>query len=134
MPDSVAHAEEAPLRVPRLLARPVGHRDAVVRHEALEQEGVTALLVGLHRDRLAEERVALCVGHGAHARARRPLAAHRLAPEGQRPQSLEIRLVEMRPLHVAHLVGVKRAGEFPAEEQLVLFAADLEARHGCGPI
>src|SRR5215813_136067 len=130
----VAHAEETPLGVPGLLARRVGHLDAVVRREALEQEGVTALLVGLHRDRLAEQRVALHVGHSAHARPRRPLAANRLAPERERTQALEVRLVELGPLHVAHLVGVERAGEFPAEEQLVLFAADLQVRHGCGPI
>src|SRR5947209_18891679 len=128
----IPHAKEAPLRVAWAHTLAAGDRDAVVREHAFQERGVTALLVGLHGDRLAQQWITLDLGHGVYARAGGALARHRLGPEGQRAQALEVAVAQLGPAHVAHLVGVEGVDELPAEERLVLGAADARCWHaGC---
>jgi hypothetical protein len=63
----------------------------------LEERRVPSLLVRLERDRLAQLGIALDVRHRLHARARGALAAHRLAPERQRAEPVEIVVSELGP-------------------------------------
>src|SRR6266478_180470 len=127
----IPHAQEAPLRVARAHPLAVGDGNAVVREHAFQERGVTALLVGLHGDRLAQQGIRLALGPGVHARAGSALARHRLGPEGQRAQALEVTVVQLGPAHIAHLVGVEGVDELPAEERLVLGAADVRYWHAC---
>src|SRR5439155_1683672 len=127
----IPHAQEAPLRVARAHSLAGGDGNAVVREHAFQERGVTALLVGLHGDRLAQQGITLDLGHGVHARAGGALARHRLGPEGQRAQALEVAVAQLGPAHVAHLVGVEGVDELPAEERLVLGAADVRCWHAC---
>src|SRR5436305_11368878 len=127
----VPHAQKAPLRVARAHALAAGDGNAVVRQHALQERRVAALLVALQGDRLAQQGITLDLGHGVHARAGGALARHRLGPEGQRAQALEVAVAQLGPAQVAHLVGVEGVDELPAEERLVFGAADVRCWHAC---
>src|SRR5207302_9883663 len=131
---AVPHAEKAPLRVARPLAAAVRDLDPVVREHALEERGVTRLLVALHRDRLAQCGVGLDVGHGGDARARRPLAAHGLAPGRERAEADEVVRRELRPADVAHLVRMEGVDELATEERPVTGASDRQCWHACSRV
>ena len=127
----IPHAKEAPLRVARAHALAAGDGNAEVREHALQERRVAALLVGLHGDGLAQQGIAFDLGHGVHARAGGALARHRLGPEGQRAQALEVAVAQLGPAQLAHLVGLEGVDELPAEERLVLGAADVQCWHAC---
>src|SRR5262249_31854055 len=102
-------------------------RDAVAFEESLEELRVPLLLVGLHGDRVAEHGVGLDIGHPAHACRSRPLARNRFAPERQRAESFEARVVQIGPRDLPRLVRVEGVRELPAEEPLVLLRTNSEA-------
>src|SRR5207253_146110 len=90
-----------------------------VRYPVCEEEDVPRLL--LH-DAVEEVDQRLRKQPGVGREAEQPESEERI-------EALAVRLVELRPADVAHLVAVMRVDELPAEERLVLFGADGQLRH-----
>ncbi|MNS60132.1 hypothetical protein D3C72_931130 [compost metagenome] len=110
-------------------------RDAIRLHQLGQHHLVARLLVGIHLQRAAQQRVAHGAGVAVHADGRTALGLHGDVPDRQRGHAAQRIGRQHRPVDHGRFVGVVGLEQHVAEHAQMLGRADAEpVRQGIGPV
>jgi len=130
---AVAGDHEGPFGIARFdVNRFLGELDAVGAHHVGEHVLVPPFFEAIERDRFLEELVAHRVAVGRDAKLRLAFGLHGDVPDRQRHQPIARVGIELRPVDDRRLIGIEGVEQHPAEQRLVLIAAQAESlRSAC---